>query len=299
MHANMVKQFEMLAQTAQPPSLFHAAQKQPVAGFRQGRFYQSDDWVADEVPVALEFNGISHAVMLATPLNLGEFALGFALSEGIISDQGELYGVDESVSELGITLKLHIANAAFERLKSRRRSLAGRTGCGLCGTESLHHVARDLPALPATPDQPAISRLAVAQAMSSLCSLQVLHRATGAVHAAAWCSPQGNVQCLREDVGRHNALDKLIGALASSKVDPSTGFIAVTSRASFEMVQKTVSAGVPLLAAVSAPTLLAIKTAQRLRMTLVGFARQQDMVVFSHHERLDMAEAPHCHAMSN
>ena len=283
----------------QSNALFHAAQKLHVSGFRQGRWFEADDWVADEVPVALEFNGISHAVMLATPLNLDEFALGFALSEGIVSTQSELYGVDEVASELGITLKLHIASAAFDRLKSRRRSLAGRTGCGLCGTESLNHIARDLPALPGTPEQPAISRLAVAQAMSSLGALQVLHRATGAVHAAAWCSPQGNVQCLREDVGRHNALDKLIGALASSKVDPSAGFIAVTSRASFEMVQKTVSAGVPLLVAVSAPTLLAIKTAQRLHMTLVGFARQQDMVVFSHHERLDMAEAPHCHASSN
>ena len=278
---------------------FQAAQKQPVSGFRQGRWFEGDDWIADEVPIALEFNGISHAVMLATPLDLDEFALGFALSEGIINTQNELYGVDEVASELGITLQLHIASAAFERLKSRRRTLAGRTGCGLCGTESLHHVARDLPALPGTLEQPAISRLAVAQAMSNLGALQILHRATGAVHAAAWCSRQGNVQCLREDVGRHNALDKLIGALASSKVDPSTGFIAVTSRASFEMVQKTVAAGVPLLAAVSAPTLLAIKTAQRLRMTLVGFARQQDMVVFSHPERLDMAEAPYCHAMSN
>ena len=283
----------------QPTGFFHAAQKQPVSGFRQGRCFEGDDWVADEVPVALEFNGISHAVMLATPLDLDEFAVGFALSEGIITTQNELYGVDEVASELGITLKLHIASAAFERLKSRRRTLAGRTGCGLCGTESLHHVARDLPALPGTPDQPTISRLAVVQAMSSLGALQILHRATGAVHAAAWCSLQGNVQCLREDVGRHNALDKLIGALASSKTDPSTGFIAVTSRASFEMVQKTASAGVPLLTAVSAPTLLAIKTAQRLRMTLVGFARQQDMVVFSHPERLDMAEAPQCHAMSN
>jgi len=278
---------------------FHAAQKQPVSGFRQGRCFEGEDWVADEVPVALEFNGISHAVMLATPLNLSEFALGFALSEGIINTQSELYGVDEVASELGITLQLHIASAAFERLKSRRRTLAGRTGCGLCGTESLHHVARDLPTLIDTLEQPAISRLAVAQAMSSLGALQILHRATGAVHAAAWCSRQGNVQCLREDVGRHNALDKLIGALASSKVDPSTGFIAVTSRASFEMVQKTAAAGVPLLAAVSAPTLLAIKTAQRLHMTLVGFARQQDVVVFSHPERLDMAEASQCHAMSN
>lgn len=286
-------------QAAKAKGFFHAVQRQAVSGFRQGRLFEGDDWVADEVPVALEFNGISHAVMLATPLELDEFALGFALSEGIIAKPSELYAVDESLSNLGITLKLHIAGAAFEQLKARRRSLAGRTGCGLCGTESLSHVVRDLPALLDTAGQPAISRFAVARAMSGLAALQVLHQATGAVHAAAWCSPQGDVLCLREDVGRHNALDKLIGAMALNKVEPSTGFIAVTSRASFEMVQKTVSAGVPLLAAVSAPTLLAIKTAQRLRMTLVGFARQQDMVVFSHDERLDMAVSAHCHASSN
>ena len=270
----------------------HGAHRHPVLGSRRGALFAASDWIADEVPVALEFNGISQAVMLATPLNMEEFALGFALSEGIISAPGELYEFDESSSELGITLRLRISSAAFQRLKSRRRSLAGRTGCGLCGTESLNHVARDLPPLP---DTPAIGRLAVAQAISSLDALQILHRATGAVHAAAWCSRQGEVMCLREDVGRHNALDKLIGALALCKVNPATGFIAVTSRASFEMVQKTASAGVPLLAAVSAPTMLAIKTAQRLRMTLVGFARQQDLVVFSHDERLDLAALPRSH----
>jgi FdhD protein len=265
------------------------AQKRPVRGFRRGTLFEADDWVADEVPVALEFNGISHAVMLATPLDLEEFALGFALSEGIIGTRSELYAVDEELSELGIILKLRVAGVAFERLKSRRRSLAGRTGCGLCGTESLSHVARDLPVLP---DTAVISRLAVAQAMSGIFAQQALQQATGAVHAAAWCSPQGEVTYLREDVGRHNALDKLIGALALDKVDASTGFIAVTSRASFEMVQKTASAGVTLLAAVSAPTSLAITTAQRLRMTLVGFARQQDMVVYSHDERIDLAALP-------
>lgn len=266
--------------------LFEGAQKHSVSGFRRGSWFEADDWVADEVPVALEFNGISHAVMLATPLDLEEFALGFALSEGLIESPAELYAVDEERSELGITLKLHVASAAFARLKSRRRSLAGRTGCGLCGTESLNHVARDLPVLP---DTAAISRLAVARAMSGIVALQALQQATGAVHAAAWCSPQGKVMCLREDVGRHNALDKLIGALALSKVNASSGFVCVTSRASFEMVQKAASAGVPLLAAVSAPTALAIRTAQRLRMTLVGFARRQDLVVYSHEERLDMA----------
>ena len=265
--------------------LFQGAQKLSVSGFRQGSWFEADDWVADEVPVALEFNGISHAVMLATPLDLEAFALGFSLSEGIIGSPSELYAVDEERSELGITLKLHVASAAFARLKSRRRSLAGRTGCGLCGTESLNQVARDLPVLP---DTAAISRLAVARAMSGIVALQALQQATGAVHAAAWCSPQGDVVCLREDVGRHNALDKLIGALALNQVNASSGFICVTSRASFEMVQKAASAGVPLLAAVSAPTALAIRTAQRFRMTLVGFARRQDLVVYSHEERLDM-----------
>lgn len=265
------------------------AQSWPVRGFRHNAVFEAHDWVADEVPVALEFNGISHAVMLATPLNLDEFALGFALSEGIVGTPNELYSTDEERSELGITLKLRISGAAFQRLKSRRRALAGRTGCGLCGTESLQHVARDLPVLL---DSPAIGRHGIAQAMSAIFARQVLHQVTGAVHAAAWCRPDGEVVQLREDVGRHNALDKLIGALAMNQIDPSTGFIAVTSRASFEMVQKAASAGVPLLAAVSAPTDLAIRTALQLRMTLVGFARQHDLVVFSCCERLDMAEPP-------
>jgi FdhD protein len=278
----------LVPDTCPDKQICQGAQQLSVSGFRDGTWFEADDWIADEVPVALEFNGISHAVMLATPLDLEEFALGFSLSEGIIDAPAELYSVDQVLSDLGITLKLHVASAAFARLKFRRRSLAGRTGCGLCGTESLNHVARDLPVLP---DTPAIGRLAVARAMSGIAALQSLQQATGAVHAAAWCSPQGEVVCLREDVGRHNALDKLIGALALNKVNAATGFVCVTSRASFEMVQKAASAGVPLLAAVSAPTALAIRTAQRLGMTLVGFARRQDLVVYSHQERLDMAAA--------
>ena len=255
----------------------------PVRGVRAGQAYAVDDWVADEVPVALEYNGISHAVMLATPLDLEDFALGFSLSEGILGDASELYGVEEEASELGITLHLRVANAAFVRLKERRRTLTGRTGCGLCGTESLAHVARPLPALPAAAP---LSRSAIARAMSQFCALQTLQQATGAVHAAAWCSAQGEVMWLREDVGRHNALDKLIGALAAHGVRAADGFIAVTSRASFEMVQKTAAAGVPLLAAVSAPTSFAVATAERAGMTLVGFARQQDLVVYCRPEGL-------------
>jgi FdhD protein len=260
----------------------------PVSGVRAGQPFAVQDWVAEEVPVALEYNGISHAVMLATPLDLDDFALGFSLTEGILGEPHELYAVEQEVSELGITLHLQVAQSAFARLKERRRSMAGRTGCGLCGAESLAHVARDLPALS---DARLWSRQAIARAMSQFCSLQTLQQATGAVHAAAWCSAEGDVRWLREDVGRHNALDKLVGALAANEVDARTGFIAVTSRASFEMVQKTAMAGVSLLAAVSAPTSFAVTTAERARMTLVGFARQQDLVVYCHPERLSLADA--------
>jgi len=259
----------------------------PVHGVRGGEAYAVQDWVAEEVPVALEFNGISHAVMLATPLDLEDFALGFSLSEGILDHAHELYAVETGESELGITVRLQVSSAAFARLKQRRRTIAGRTGCGLCGTESLAHVSRELPLL-ADPAGP-LERQAIARAMLQVQSLQTLQQATGAVHAAAWCSADGEVQWLREDVGRHNALDKLIGALANNDVDASGGFIAVTSRASFEMVQKTAMAGVPLLAAVSAPTSFAVATAERARLTLVGFARKDDLAVYSHPGRLAAA----------
>ena len=277
---------------ADDPRFCDGARSLPVRGVRDGLAFASRDWVAEEVPVALEFNGISHAVMLATPLDLEDFALGFALSEGILDNAGELYGVDEEPSALGITLHLQVAGAAFARLKDRRRSMTGRTGCGLCGTESLAQVGRALPVLA---DTPRSSRQAIGRAMAQLCSLQTLQQATGAVHAAAWCSAQGEVRWLREDVGRHNALDKLIGALVRNHVDAAAGFIAVTSRASFEMVQKTAMAGVSLLAAVSAPTSLAVTTAQRCGMALIGFARGQDLVVYCHAERL-VSNSAACHA---
>lgn len=274
------------AYVADAVAFCEGARSLPVRGVRAGRHFAVHDWVADEVPVALEYNGISHAVMLATPLDLEDFALGFSLSEGILDAPHELYAVEEVQSELGITLQLQVSSGAFARLKERRRSMTGRTGCGLCGTESLSHVSRNLPVL--GEGGATLSREAISRAMSQFVNLQTLQQATGAVHAAAWCSAQGEVMWLREDVGRHNALDKLIGALAAQEVDASTGFIAVTSRASFEMVQKTALAGVPLLAAVSAPTSFAVATAQRARMTLVGFARQQDLVVYCDSGRLSL-----------
>jgi FdhD protein len=255
----------------------------PVRGVRARQAFDNRDWVAVEVPVALEFNGIAHAVMLATPTDLADFALGFALGEGILLARSELYGIDEEYAAEGITLKLEVASSALSRLKERRRSMAGRTGCGLCGTESLAHVARVLPPLP---PGPSLSKRAVARGMRELASLQVLQKVTGAVHAAAWCTAEGEALLVREDVGRHNALDKLVGALSKSNLAASTGFFAVTSRASFEMVQKTVAAGVPLLAAVSASTSLATAVAQESGLTLAGFVRGDDLVIYTHASRL-------------
>jgi FdhD protein len=279
---------ELAVQAPDNPRFCEGARSVPVNRVRGGAVFAVPDWIADEVPVALEFNGVSHAVMLATPLDLEDFALGFSLSEGILENAHELYAVEEVHSALGITLQLQVASSAFARLKDRRRSLAGRTGCGLCGTESLAQVTCPLPVLR---DTVRLSRQAISRAMAQFASLQTLQQATGAVHAAAWSSASGEVQWLREDVGRHNALDKLIGALVRNDVDAASGFIAVTSRASFEMVQKTATAGVPLLAAVSAPTSFAVTTAQRARMTLVGFAREQGLVVYSHPERLALSTA--------
>jgi len=255
----------------------------PVVRWRGGERSEVDDWLTVEMPIALEFNGISHAVMLATPADLEDFALGFGLAEGIFDSPAELYGCDISTSDLGITVSMEVSARSFAGLKERRRTLAGRTGCGVCGTESLDQVLRPVPTVRAgTP----IHATAISRAMQEMRTRQPLCDATGAVHAAAWCSADGTVLCIREDVGRHNALDKLIGAMARSGMDTATGFIAVTSRASVEMVQKAAVAGASLLAAVSAPTMLAVETARAAKMSLVGLAREDSLVLYAHPERV-------------
>ncbi|MEP7295551.1 MAG: formate dehydrogenase accessory sulfurtransferase FdhD [Burkholderiales bacterium] len=253
----------------------------PVVRWRGGERCELDDWLTEEVPVALEFNGISHAVMLATPADLEDFALGFGLSEGILGSAAELFGCEVVNSPEGITVQMEVSSRTFMALKARRRTLAGRTGCGVCGTESLDQVLRPVPLVRAGAP---VRASAVARAMREMRERQVLCEATGAVHAAAWCAVDGAVLVVREDVGRHNALDKLIGAVARTPIDG--GFIAVTSRASVEMVQKAATAGASLLAAVSAPTLLAVRTAQAARMSLIGLARRDDLVVYAHAERV-------------
>lgn len=252
--------------------------------YRGGAARATHDWVAEETPIALQYNGISHAVMLGSPLHLDDFAVGFSLSEGVVDAVGDIRSIELQDSPYGLVLEIHILAMYEARLKQRRRTLAGKTGCGLCGVESLE-VA--LPELGDNIIQPLpIQASAVSKAMSRLREKQDLSNVTGAAHAAGWCSLEGELLVVREDVGRHNALDKLIGALARAEVDVRTGFVIVTSRASYEMVQKAAHAGIALLAAVSAPTALAIKTADRVGMSLLGFTRDRDWVAYCHADRL-------------
>lgn len=244
------------------------------------------DTVAEEVPVALEYNGISHTVMLATPRDLKDFALGFSLSEGIVARRSDVYDIDIEEAAEGITLHLEIAGEAFVNLKARRRSLAGRTGCGLCGTESLAQVMRDLPCLT---DNAPFPLAALYEGMRQLPGWQWLQQSTGAVHAACRVSQDGNITQVREDVGRHNALDKTLGALAFAAT-PSDGALLITSRASFEMVQKSAAQGYRILAAVSAPTAAAVRLAEQLNLTLVGFLRGNHCAIYTHTHRLQGTE---------
>lgn len=263
------------------------ARSRPVLRMRQDRLAELDDMVVDEVPVALVYNGLSHAVMMATPGDLEEFALGFSLSEGIIAHPGECYGIEIEHGPEGIAVQLEIAGSAFMGLKERRRTLAGRTGCGLCGVDSLRQVRRALPVL-----APAhgFNAHGVRRALAAIGAEQRLSRLTGAAHAAAWCGMDGSLRIVREDVGRHNALDKAIGAMARAREAPASGFLLVTSRVSFEMAQKAVMAGVPALAGMSAPTLAALDLADAAGMTLLAFARGRDFVCYTHPQHLNLRQ---------
>ncbi len=242
-----------------------------------------DHALVEEVAVALVYNGISHAVMLATPSDLEDFAYGFSLTEGIVTRRQDLHGMDIVPLAEGIELRIELAAERFVHLKQRRRSLVGRTGCGLCGVDSLAAALRPVAPLA---QRFTLSRAALARGLDALNHDQPLHRLTGGAHAAAWVTTDGSVQLVREDVGRHNALDKLIGALLRWDNDPRTGFAVVTSRASYEMVHKAVSAGIGCLAAVSSPTAHAARLAATAGLTLVGFARGQRCTAYTFPETL-------------
>lgn len=244
------------------------------------------DEVAQEVPVALLYNGVSHAVMLATPADLEDFARGFSVTEGIVpmSDPPRIVAVRTLLT--GIEIDLTIASAAAAALHGQARGIPGRSGCGVCGTRELERAVRWPPAIET---DLALAPGALDRALAAMPAWQALNDGTGTVHAAAWADRNGVIHALREDIGRHNALDKLIGALLAAGRRPQDGFVLVTSRASYEMVQKTASVGIPCLVAMSGPTELAVRMAESANMTLVGFAARERHVVYTHGWRLDGA----------
>lgn len=247
-----------------------------------GDWRQDSDEVVTETPVALVYNGVSHVVMMATPANLEELALGFSLSEGILEHPQQLLDYELQERANGLELAMTISGERFALLKQRRRNLTGRTGCGLCGLESLDQA---VPPPSAISSDCQLSHEALDRAVIGLGQRQSLKRLTGGVHGAAWCTPAGEIELLREDVGRHNALDKLLGALNSNE-HSVPGFVLVTSRASYEMVAKTASCNIPILAAVSAPTSLAISQAEQAGITLAGFVQPGRHVIYSHPQRI-------------
>ena len=254
----------------------------PRQDWRAGQLNHDTDQVVVEQPVALAYNGISHAVLMATPCDLEDLALGFSLSESIIDSPQQFLGVELIEREHGMELAIDITAEPFAALKGKRRNLSGRSGCGLCGKESLEALQMTAPCVPSTLS---LAPGALQHAVDGLDGVQPLKALTGGVHGAAWCDPVGNIRLAREDVGRHNALDKLLGAMRKRAAEP--GFILVSSRASYEMVLKAGTSGVELLAAVSAPTDLAVRSAQELGMTLVGYLQHGRHAVYCGAERLE------------
>lgn len=237
----------------------------------EGQYKKGNDEVVLETAAALTYNGISHVVMMVTPTYLEDFALGFSLSEGIIDSVAQLLELAIVECEHGIEVQMQIASSCFHQLKQRRRNLEGRTGCGLCGAESLEQAIRPAPAVN---NRFQLSAEALDRAVAALRDAQPLAQRTGASHAAAWCDERGEILIVREDVGRHNAVDKLIGALLQSGRELNNGFIVVTSRASYEIVMKIASANIAVLVALSAPTSMAIEYAQKSGVSLIGFAEK-------------------------
>lgn len=234
--------------------------------------------LANEVPVSVAFSGVPHAVMMMTPDHLEDFVVGFSLTERIVPQAEDVLLIELQTVAEGIVVNVEIPPERKSALEGRRRTIPGRSGCGMCGIEDL---AQALPALVPLSACPRIDRNAVFAALDGLEPWQSLNKATGAVHAAAFCRNDGAIVAVREDVGRHNALDKLIGHLIRARIDRTAGFVLLTSRCSYELVQKTVMARIPLLATISAPTALAVEIAQEAKLTLLALARKDSMLCLS------------------
>ena len=252
--------------------------------YRKGDVHSGVRVVPEEMPIALSYGGSTHAVMMGTPADLEDFALGFSLTEGVVTSAREIEAVSVIEESRGLDVQITLAEDKEEALRARRRHMAGPVGCGLCGIESIDQAMRAVPQVSSAPLE--LETKDVASAVAALNDLQPLHRETHAVHGAAFFIPGRGVIALREDVGRHNALDKLIGAVIGQGIRGDQGAVVVTSRVSVEMVQKTAMLGSPLLIAISAPTALAIRTAEEAGMTLVALARGADFEVFTRSDRI-------------
>ena len=247
--------------------------------------HATPDFLAEEVPVALVYNGVSHVVMMASPKDLDLFAIGFSLSEGIIEHPQEIYGMDVVQACNGLEVQIELSSRRFMGLKERRRALAGRTGCGVCGVEQLNDIGKPVVPLPFTQT---FNLANLNKALEHLNDVQPIGQLSGCTHAAAWVLPSGDIVGGHEDVGRHVALDKLLGRRARESEIWQQGAALVSSRASYEMVQKSALAGIGALAAMSAPTALAVRLAEETGVSLVGFARQHSLVVYAGGEYVHM-----------
>ena len=245
--------------------------------------HATPDFLAEEVPVALVYNGISHVVMMASPKDLELFAIGFSLSEGIIAHPQEIYGMDVVPACNGLEVQIELSSRRFMGLKERRRALAGRTGCGVCGVEQLNDIGKPIIPLPFTQT---FNLAHLDRALVHLNDVQPIGQLSGCTHAAAWVLPSGSIAGGHEDVGRHVALDKLLGRRARENSVWQQGAALVSSRASYEMVQKSAMCGVEILFAVSAATTLAVEVAERCNLTLVGFCKPGRATIYTHPQRL-------------
>jgi FdhD protein len=258
--------------------------------WRAGGLAGGERTIPEETAVAFTYNGSSYAVMMATPQDLEDLALGFSLTEGVIRSSAEIESLDIVEEPIGIELRMRLREPHATAFRERRRYLAGPTGCGLCGIESLSEAMRT-PA--AVADESTFAPREIMMALNALCGLQAINQMTHAVHGAAFYRKGEGLLMLREDIGRHNALDKLAGALARQGIPSRGGVGILTSRLSVELVQKAAAIGIPILVAVSAPTALAVRTAKASGITLVAVACNDGFEIFTHRERINEQRAAH------
>jgi FdhD protein len=251
--------------------------------WRDGRVDAGTRKIAEETPLALTYNGGTYAVMMGTPRDLRDFAIGFSLTEGIVESAEEIESVDVVALDDGIELRMWLASEKAARISERRRHIAGPTGCGICGIDSIAEAVKPAAVVP---HGRSFAAAEIMKAMAAIAPLQEINIETRAVHAAAFWTPAHGVLALREDVGRHNALDKLSGAIAQQRIPASDGIVLLTSRVSVEMVQKAAAMGAPVMVAVSAPTALAVRMADSAGITLCAIARSDGFEIFTHPERI-------------